>query len=64
LRSKGIGIEKAEVTMKPKEMLMIEDETKAKSVLEFIAALEEDMDVTNVYSNADIGEDLRKKIGT
>jgi len=63
LKSKGIEIEKAEVTLKPKEQMKIEDEAKAKSVLEFLSSLEEDSDVTNVYSNADIGEDLRRKIG-
>jgi YebC/PmpR family DNA-binding regulatory protein len=63
LKSKGLEIEKAEVTMKPKEPMKIEDETKAKNVLGFIAALEEDMDVTNVYTNADISAELMAKIG-
>ena len=63
LKSKGVEIEKAEVTMKPKETLKIEDETKAKSVLDFIAALEDDMDVTNVYSNAEIGREMLAKVG-
>lgn len=63
LKSKGVEIKKAEVIMKPKELMKIEDETKAKSVLEFLDALEEDPDVTNVYSNADISEELMKKIG-
>ena len=62
LKSKGVEIEKAEVTMKPKELMKIEDEAKAKNVLEFLNALEEDLDVTNVYSNSDISEELMKKI--
>ena len=61
MKSKGVEIEKAELTLKPKELVKIEDGEKAKSVLEFLDALEEDLDVTNVYSNADIGEELKKK---
>jgi len=63
LKAKGVEVEKAEVVMKPKELVRIEDETKAKNILDFLGALEEDLDVTNVYSNADISEELMKKIG-
>ncbi len=62
LKGKGVEIEKAEVVMKPNELMKIEDESKAKNVLDFLDALEEDMDVTNVYSNADISEGLMGKM--
>jgi YebC/PmpR family DNA-binding regulatory protein len=63
LKTKGVEVEKAEVIMKPKELVKIEDESKAKNILEFLDALEEDLDVTNVYSNVDISEELIKKMG-
>ncbi|MBI5422049.1 YebC/PmpR family DNA-binding transcriptional regulator [Candidatus Peregrinibacteria bacterium] len=62
LRAKGFKIEKAEVTMKPKETVRIDDVEKARSVLNFINTLEEDGDVTNVYSNVDIPESVLEKI--
>lgn len=61
LKSKGLKVEKAEVTMKPKEVVRIDDVEKAKSVLEFINTLEEDGDVTNVYSNVEIPQSVLEK---
>jgi YebC/PmpR family DNA-binding regulatory protein len=61
LKAKGVEVEKAEVMMKPKELIKVGDEAKAKNVLDFLGALEEDMDVTNVYSNADISKELMEK---
>ncbi len=61
LRAKGVKIEKAEITMRPKELVLIEDLEKAKSVLAFMDAMEEDSDVTNVYANFDIPESILEK---
>jgi len=62
LQAKGVEVEKAEVVMKPKDTVKIEDPKKAKSAIEFIETLEEDQDVTNVYSNFDIPEETLKKM--
>lgn len=62
LKAKGVAIEKAEIVMKPKETMRIDDPHKAKRVLDFLDALDEDPDVTNVYSNADIPEETLKAI--
>jgi transcriptional/translational regulatory protein YebC/TACO1 len=40
----------------------IENEADAKKILEFVDALEEDNDVTNVASNFDISDELMGKI--
>lgn len=61
LKSKGFKVEKAEITMKPKEVVRIDDVEKAKSVLHFINALEEDGDVANVYTNVDIPDSVLEK---
>ncbi|MBU1018247.1 YebC/PmpR family DNA-binding transcriptional regulator [Patescibacteria group bacterium] len=63
LKTAGFESEEAEAQLIPKEAVKIEDEEGAQKVLEFIEALEEDEDVTNVFSNFDISEDLMKKIG-
>jgi YebC/PmpR family DNA-binding regulatory protein len=62
LKSQNIKIEKAELLLIPKNTIKIENEEDAKKILEFIDALEEDTDVTNVASNFDISEELMSKI--
>jgi YebC/PmpR family DNA-binding regulatory protein len=62
LQAKGVEVEKAEVIMKPKDLIRVTDPEKAKQALNFIDTLEEDSDVTNVYSNLDVPEEVLKKI--
>jgi len=58
LKNQNIEIENAEVLLVPKETVKIESEESAKKVLEFMDALEDDQDVTNVSSNFDISDEL------
>jgi transcriptional/translational regulatory protein YebC/TACO1 len=56
-RLRGLPVENAELTMKPKTPLSVDDKT-AISVMNLIENLEELDDVTNVYSNLEISEAL------
>lgn len=62
LERNDIKVESAEITYIPENEVKITDENKAKKVLKFMEALEDDDDVTNVYSNFDIPEELMEKI--
>ncbi|MCD6109539.1 YebC/PmpR family DNA-binding transcriptional regulator [bacterium] len=62
LEEADIAVESAEITFIPENEIKIDDETKARKVLKFMDALEEDDDVTNVYSNFDIPEEIIKKL--
>lgn len=58
----GIKAESAEITFVPENEIRIEDEAKAKKVIKLMDALEDDDDVTNVYSNFDIPEEIMDKM--
>jgi YebC/PmpR family DNA-binding regulatory protein len=60
-RKKGFAIESSELTMKPKTLLTLDDKT-ALSVMNLIEHLEELDDVTGVYSNLDISEELLERM--
>ncbi len=62
LKEQGIEIENAEVLLVPNDTVKMEDESSAKKVLDFMDALEEDPDVTNVSSNFDIDDELMAKL--
>lgn len=53
--------ESVKIVWKPKTMTPI-DQEKAESLLKLIEALDEDDDVQNVFSNADISDDLLAKL--
>ncbi len=53
----GIAVETAEMTMTPK-LLVGQDDKTAQSAMNLIESLEELDDVTNVYSNLDISDEL------
>ncbi|GMV66093.1 MAG: YebC/PmpR family DNA-binding transcriptional regulator [Candidatus Omnitrophica bacterium] len=57
LEAAGMPIESAEVTMVPQNTVSIEGK-QAESCLKMIELLEDNDDVQNVYTNADIPEDL------
>lgn len=63
LEEAGFEIESSEITFEPENTIAIEDEDKARKVLKFMDALEEDEDVSNVYSNFDIPDEVMEKIG-
>ena len=56
-RKRGFKIETSELTMKPKMLLALDDKTSF-SVMGLMENLEELEDVTSVYSNLDISEEL------
>ena len=58
----GIPIESAEVTMLPKNYVVL-DEKAAEQTIRLMDALEENEDVQNVYSNFDIPDEVAEKAG-
>jgi len=62
LKEAGIEIENAESILVPNDRVKIEDAENAKKVLNFLDAIEEDDDVTNVSSNFDISDELMEQI--
>lgn len=63
LEEVGFEIEKAELSYLPKNEVKIEDEQAAQKVLDFVELIEDDDDVSNVYSNFDIPEEILEKLG-
>lgn len=62
LEEKGIKISSATLSMEPKSPVKIVDEQKAKQILKLLDALDESQDVSNIYSNFDVQDELIKKI--
>jgi YebC/PmpR family DNA-binding regulatory protein len=62
LEQAGYKIDKSDLNFIPEKEVKIETEDAAKKVLKFIEALDEDEDVSNVYSNFDIPEEILNKI--
>ncbi len=62
LEKAGYTISKSEITYLPKNTVMIEDAEKARSVLKLIELLEDDDDVTNVYSNFEIADSIAEEV--
>jgi len=62
LKKSGLEPENAEIQMVPQQTVKIEDENIAKKVLNFMEALEDDPDVSNVSSNFDISEEIMEKL--
>ncbi|MCX6734177.1 MAG: YebC/PmpR family DNA-binding transcriptional regulator [Candidatus Peregrinibacteria bacterium] len=56
LEAAGCTIKKSEITYLPKNTLQVADVEKAKQVLKLIDLLEEDDDVTNVFSNFEVDD--------
>lgn len=53
----------SEITYIPKVTVKIEKEEEARKISNLMSALEEDEDVTNVYSNFDISDEMMEKMG-
>jgi len=62
LEGLGKSLESTELTNKPKNYVKIEDEETAKKILKLIDSLESLEDVTAVYANFDIPEDILTRI--
>lgn len=60
-RLRGLPMESAELTMKPKTLLSVDDKTTV-SVMNLIENLEDLDDVTNVYSNLEISEEALQRM--
>lgn len=63
IQEAGFNIESSEITFIPENEVKIESENGAKKVIKLMEALEDDDDVTNVFSNFDIPEELMEKLG-
>jgi YebC/PmpR family DNA-binding regulatory protein len=57
------NVESAEVKQEPSQTVVVEDEAKAKTVLNLMEALDDLDDVVEVTSNFDIPEEVLNKIG-
>ena len=62
LEEKEIQIKNASISLVPQNRIEIDDVEKAKQVIKFIDALEDDDDVQNVYSNFDISDDVLNQL--
>jgi YebC/PmpR family DNA-binding regulatory protein len=58
----GIAVSHAEITMLPKNFVML-DEKHAEQMIRLIDALEDNDDVQNVYTNFDAPDEVMAKIG-
>jgi len=63
LKAAGVELESAEITFIPKQTVKIENEEDGRKVLNLIDALEENEDVSDVYCNFDMSEELIEKMG-
>lgn len=64
LKEAGFKVEKTELRLIPNQTVKIEDEATARKVLEFMEALEDDQDVSEVTSNFDLNDELMEKLGS
>ena len=62
LKKENLKIESAELLLIPRDFIKIENKADAGKVLNFMDALEEDEDVSNVSSNFDISEELMEQL--
>ena len=58
LKEKNILINTSDITMLPKNLVRVNDESKAKQIVRLISSIEDNDDVQNVYTNADIPASL------
>lgn len=62
LESNGVVIESAELSLIPKTEVKITDEAIAAKIMKLVDSLEDIEDVTNVYANFDISEEVLEKL--
>ncbi len=62
LEKSGYSVSKSEITYIPKNTVALDDADKARSVLKLIELLDEDDDVTNVFSNFEIADSIADQV--
>ncbi len=62
LETAGIAVASADLTMLPTTVVLLDDQSSAKSVLRVIDALEDHDDVQNVYANFDIPDSVLQAV--
>jgi YebC/PmpR family DNA-binding regulatory protein len=62
LESQAVVVSEAQLIYKPKTEVKIDDEVIAGKIMRLVDALEENEDVTNVYANFDISEEILEKL--
>lgn len=62
LQGIGVAIKSADLRMVAKDEVAITDEKTAEKIIKLMDALEGDEDVSNIYSNFDISEEILEKI--
>lgn len=61
LEAAGFKPGQAEVQLVPNQTVKVEDETTARKILNFMDALDDDQDVSDVSGNFDIADDIMEK---
>ncbi len=64
LKTADLETQQAEVQLIPNQTVKIEDESTAKKILNFMEALDDDQDVSNVSANFDISDELMQTIAS
>lgn len=62
LKTASYNAEQAEVQLIPNQTVKVEDEVTAQKILNFMEALDDDQDVSNISGNFDISDELIGKI--
>ncbi len=61
LEDAGFAVSGSELSMKPKDLVKVEDSEKAEKVLSLVNKLDQLQDVQKVYSNYDISDEILQK---
>ena len=62
LKAKGLEVQEAGLKYVAKQEVAVHDLPTAKALMEFLEAIEEDEDVSEVHTNADIAEDVAQAL--
>ena len=60
----GFAVDSAELSMVPKNTVVVEDESAAKRVMRLIEDLEDNDDVQDVYANFDIPDRVLEAVAS
>lgn len=64
LEDKGLTVKSSELELKPRQLVTLEDPSKASKVLSFLDSLESHEDVQRVFANVDIPEEVLKQVNS
>lgn len=62
LEAVGFDVEKAEISYLPKDSIKIDNVDNARKIFKLMDALDDDEDVSNIYSNFDISDEIMESI--